>query len=78
MNLTDPEQLYAAIRALPVSKRLQLVERVVHDVATSEPASPSAVPALLGLMADDPDLVDEVFALASDARAKARLRNTHG
>jgi hypothetical protein len=71
----DPDHLYAAIRTLPVSERLRLVERVVHDVAETA-AVQQTPPSLLGLMADDPELVDRACAAALEARRKARLRIT--
>jgi hypothetical protein len=65
---------------LPVQDRLRLVERVVHDLAdasTAEPTPPLAAPAssLLGLFADEPELVDDVCRMAMDARKRDPLRS---
>jgi hypothetical protein len=70
------EAIYAAILALPVPERLKLVERVVHDVAESESTTPKgADPAgLLGMMADEPELMDDVMAHARRLRARLALR----
>ena len=65
------EQLYEAIQALPVRERLRLVERVVHGVV--EQARPEVpTPSLLGLFANEPEVVDE--ALAATLR-QATLRS---
>jgi hypothetical protein len=71
------EQLYEAIRHLTPTDRLRLVERVVHDVAEggvgqAEPKS------LIGMMADEPDVMDEVCNLAMTVRTKSRMRLADG
>ena len=78
MTLNNSDDLYTAIRKLPVSERLRLVERVVRDVAQTVPGAqmPPTPPSLLGLMEDDPELVDRACAAAFEARHKARLRIT--
>lgn len=75
-------QIYQAILSLPVPERLKLVERVVHDVAqTAGEGAPSASreptppPSLLGLFEDEPEIVDEVCAMALRDRAARRLRS---
>jgi hypothetical protein len=74
------DELVAAIRRLPVEARLRLIERVAHDVAEDTPKPPAvaaeraAGPSLLGLFADEPDLVDRICALAYEDRAKAEPR----
>jgi hypothetical protein len=69
------EELYEAIRHLTPSERLRLVERVVHDVAESDGvhAEPRSI---IGMMADEPDVMDEACKLAMAARAKSRMRLT--
>ena len=76
-------EILAEIRALPVADRLKVIERVAHEVAEDTPAPSSVaqrvpVPNLFGLMEDEPDLVDEVCALAYEMRAEARPRATDG
>jgi hypothetical protein len=82
---TDADQIFQAIRSLPVPERLRLVERVVHDLAevsaneratTSQPAQEPA--SLLGLFADEPELVDDVCRAAMDARKRDPLRTGAG
>ena len=72
-------QIYQAILSLPVPERLKLVERVVHDVAGqgAPPASrePLPPPSLLGLFEGEPEIVDEVCAMALRDRAARRLRS---
>jgi hypothetical protein len=60
--VTDTEQIFQAIRTLPVHDRLRLVERVVHDLADTLTAelTPPAASSLVGLFADDPELIDDV------------------
>jgi hypothetical protein len=73
--MTDVDEIFQAIQGLPVRERLRLVERVVHELAdTSTAPSASAAPALLGLFADEPDLVDEVCRMAMEARRRDPLR----
>jgi hypothetical protein len=70
--------MLAAIRRLPLDERLRLIDQASHEAAedTPKPAAVSASPApsLLGLMADDPDLVDRMCAIAYEAGKAARMR----
>ena len=74
------DELLAAIRQLPLDKRLELIERAGHEAAADTPQPPvvSQGPALLGLMGDEPDLVDRVCAAAYEARQGARMRGING
>ena len=77
--MIDAEQIFQAIRSLPVPERLRLVERVVHDLAEVSAAQPASEPALLlGLFADEPDLVDDVCRAVMDARKRDPLRTGTG
>lgn len=64
------DEILAAIRELPVRERLQLVERIVHDIVERFPsaAQPSSI---IGMMADGPELMDE-----SGAQPMADRRRT--
>lgn len=70
------DDLLAAIRRLPLEDRLRLIERVARDASddTPRPAPAAVAPSLLGLMADEPDVVDEMCALVYHARGTARMR----
>jgi hypothetical protein len=70
------EEIYSAIRALSVPEQLRLVERVVHDVAEAEAKStaPHNGSGLMGMMADEPELMDEVLEHARRLRARMTVR----
>jgi hypothetical protein len=78
MAAPTTDDLLAAIRRLPLEERLRLIDQAAHEAAedTPKPAAVSASPApsLLGLMADDPDLVDRMCSIAYEARKTARMR----
>ena len=71
------DELLAAIRRLPIDERLRLIERAAHEAAEDTP-TPAPVgdsrASLLGLMGDDPDLVDEMCSIVYEARRAARMR----
>lgn len=78
--MTDAEQIFQAIRDLPVRERLRLVERVVHDLADASPPSEQVEPSgaelsPIGLFADDPDGVDEMMKVVMENRRRWRLRS---
>jgi hypothetical protein len=76
----------AAVRALPSSERLRVAKRlieglsmedrlrVLQQVAPSNSPTPTGAPSMLGLFADEPDLVDEVCRKAYADRATAQPR----
>ena len=72
------DELLAAIRRLPRDERLRLIERAAHETAEDTPrpapVGDSRVPSLLGLMADEPDLVDPMCSIVYQARRSARMR----
>lgn len=81
--MTDVKQIFSVIQGLPVRDRLWLVERIAHDLmvtSTSQMAPPpqEQAPSLLGLFADEPDLIDEVRDRAMEARRKDPLRTNGG
>jgi hypothetical protein len=73
--VTQPtiEELIAAIRRLPLTERMRLIERVAHEASEDTPRPPG-VSSLIGLMADEPDVVDEMCANVYQARSRARMR----
>jgi hypothetical protein len=66
------EDILAAILTLPPTERLQLVEQVVHSLASESRERPAG--AIVGLFADEPDLIDEVAEGAMLARERDHLR----
>ncbi len=75
-QMSSSKAIYAAILALPVQERLKLVERVVHDVAEAESKATGAADAarLVGMMADEPELMDQVLDHARNLRARLTVR----
>ena len=70
------DQLFAAIKTLAPRERLRLVERVIHDLtdggkAETAPGDPGAI---IGLFADEPELMAEVSEAAMAARERYPLR----
>jgi hypothetical protein len=79
--VVDTEQLFQAIRKLSVPERLRLVERVVHDLAEGTAATPPAATeptSLMGLFADEPDMIDDVCTMAMAARRRDPWRAGSG
>jgi hypothetical protein len=78
MAVRTTDELLEAIRRLPLDERLRLIETAANQAAEDTPkpsqVAEKSVPSLLGLMADDPKLVDEVCAIAYQARSSARMR----
>jgi hypothetical protein len=70
------EQLLQEIRYLPRSERLRLVERVVHELADED--APAQGRSIIGLFADEPELIDEVCEGAMAARERDPLRLAGG
>lgn len=71
------DELLAAIRRLPLAKRLELIERAGHEAAVDSPTPPPVTdgPSLVGLMGDEPELIDHVCATAYEARQRAQMRS---
>lgn len=70
------DDLLRTIRAMPLSERLKLIQRLVQDVAQdAERAQGTAAhSAVIGLFADEPELVDEICEAAMAARERDPLR----
>lgn len=70
------DELLAVIRQLPLDERRTLIERATRDADQDTPQPPLAThPAsLLGLMADEPEVVDEMCSIVYAARSTARMR----
>lgn len=77
--MSSIDQIYDAVRTLTVAERLRLVERVVHDVLEASKSQESpAGESLIGLFADEPELIDEVCRMAMEDRANRSLRVSDG
>ena len=88
MTDSQIDQLVAAARALSPAERLRVAQRVidglpvedrlrlVHDAGSSAApiATDARAPSMLGLFADEPDLVDDVCRLAYADRATIQPR----
>jgi hypothetical protein len=70
------DELLAVIRQLPLGERRTLIARATQDADQDTPRPPPAgQPAsLLGLMADEPEVVDEMCSVVYEARETARMR----
>lgn len=76
MSTERAQQLLDAIRTLPRRDRLRLVERVVHDLAEEDRTQ--APDTIVGLFADQPDLIEAVCEAAMEARERDPLRLSGG
>jgi hypothetical protein len=72
-------EILEAIRRLPMDERQQLINRAALEVEEDTPRPPrldaSSIPSLVGLMADEPDLIDQMCSLAYEARNAARIES---
>ena len=80
MATKNPDEIYAAIRGLPVPERLKLVERVVHDITETQSAGTSKRDprAVIGSFADMADVIEQVSEAAMAARERDPLRLPNG
>lgn len=74
--MMDAEQIFQEIRSLPTDARRTLIERIARELGgtpsePARPAHPSGDP-FLGLLADEPDLADEIQQIATKARHQGR------
>ena len=72
MSTERAQQLLEAIRELPRGDRLRIVEQVVHELAEED--SVLAPDSIVGLFADQPDLIEAVCETAMQARETDPLR----
>jgi hypothetical protein len=67
--------LLEAIRQLPLDERRTLIARATRDAENDTPKPPSTTsPSLLGLMADEPEVVEEMRSVVYRARRAARMQ----
>ena len=78
MATLHADDLLAAIRRLPLDERLRLIEKATQEAAQDTPkpghAAATSAHSLVGLMADEPELVDQMCASVYQCRASAHLR----
>jgi hypothetical protein len=72
MTTARAEQLLEEIRSLHRSERLRLVERVVHELAAEDAVAEER--SILGLFANEPELMSEVCEAAMQGRERDPLR----
>jgi hypothetical protein len=74
------DEIFNAIKGLPVPERLKLVERIVHDITESDSRrSPKLNPhSIIGSFADVEDLLNQVSEAAMAARERDPLRLPNG
>jgi hypothetical protein len=74
--MMDTEQIFQEIQSLPTDARRTLIERLVRELGAtlSEPARRVRPPddPFLGLLADEPELADEIHRIAIEARHEGR------
>lgn len=70
------EEMLSRARALPLREKLCLIEGLARQVADATPEPPSAAPPqsrdLLGLFADEPDVMDEVMRHVREERERSK------
>ena len=76
MAAQNLDELLAAIRQLPLDERRSLIEQAAREADADTPTPPQTAEsaALIGLMMDEPEVVDEMCALVYGARKTARMR----
>lgn len=70
------EEILEQVRALPPGERSKLVELVAHELA--EPPARATSSSVIGLFADEPELIERVCEEAMQARERDPLRLTRG
>ena len=75
--MMSAEQIFQAIRGLPVAERRGLLERLSHDLAAAAPEpllAEEGEPDLIGFLANEPELADEIEKIATTERAGEDMR----
>jgi hypothetical protein len=74
--IMDTEQIFQAIRGLPVDERRRLVERITLELeeVRSEPTRklPPPEDPFFGMLTDEPELADEILEIATRERHEGR------
>lgn len=77
--VASPNDIYRELLALPEQERLQLVERIIHDLVDAARHRTAARPAaagksVIGLWADEPEVVDRMIEGVLQERETRQLR----
>lgn len=78
-DVASANDIYRELLALPEQERLQLIERVIHDLVdaarhrTETRATPTAT-SVIGLWADEPEVADQIIEGTLHQRETRRLR----
>ncbi|MEQ9323433.1 MAG: hypothetical protein RIF41_29990 [Polyangiaceae bacterium] len=76
---TDSSTILEALRALPREERMRLLDLAARELAEDDDVEPAGDPnALLGMMADEPELMDRMCEAAMQARSTSRMRSLEG
>jgi hypothetical protein len=78
--MMNADQIFQAIQGLSLSERRKLLDRLNRDSSTA-PAAPTEQDEdldLIGFLADDPDLADEIEKIATVERAGQDMRSWDG
>lgn len=70
MSDADLEAIHEAIRAVPHEDRVRLVERAKAELLDDGREASGDPSAIIGMMADEPEVMDRVCELAMRARSK--------
>lgn len=76
--MMNAEQIFQAIQGLPLAERRGLLDRLSRDASASrQPPAEEADEALdlIGFLANDPELADEIEKIATVERAGEDMRN---
>ena len=79
--MSTANDIYRELLELPEQERLRLVERIIHDLADAARSRATSLNApagssVIGLWADEPEIVDQVIEGALRERETRRLRIT--
>lgn len=78
--MMNAEQIFQAIQSLPLSERRELFARLQHDLedtdTTPQPPHPTSEKLdLIGFLADEPEIADEIERIATQERAGEDMRD---
>jgi hypothetical protein len=78
MVSNEANAILEAIRALPREDRVRVVEAAIRELADDRSAPEGDPRAIIGMMADEPDVMDRVCELVMQARGTSRMRAVDG